>query len=180
VKWATTSAQRGTSGSQFFVVTAEDAQLPPDYALLGTVTEGQDVVDLIGVRRQEGCHLGLDPLHAGARVIRGHAERVRARREAGRFDHLARRPRPTLLLPAGPVGILEHAAAARLVERCAFLSPLEHLRDLLVHAPRSQTIIIRKVLRALRDRNRVVLQADALRWRTLQFLKCSHFLLLAL
>jgi peptidyl-prolyl cis-trans isomerase B (cyclophilin B) len=35
----------GTSGSQFFVVTAEDAQLPPDYALLGKVTSGQDVVD---------------------------------------------------------------------------------------------------------------------------------------
>jgi cyclophilin family peptidyl-prolyl cis-trans isomerase len=39
----------GTSGSQFFVVTAEDAGLPPDYALLGTVTAGQDVVDKIGV-----------------------------------------------------------------------------------------------------------------------------------
>jgi peptidyl-prolyl cis-trans isomerase B (cyclophilin B) len=39
----------GTSGSQFFVVTGEDAQLPPEYALLGEVTEGQDVVDLIGV-----------------------------------------------------------------------------------------------------------------------------------
>jgi peptidyl-prolyl cis-trans isomerase B (cyclophilin B) len=39
----------GTSGSQFFVVTAEDAQLPPDYALVGRVTEGQEVVDKIGV-----------------------------------------------------------------------------------------------------------------------------------
>jgi peptidyl-prolyl cis-trans isomerase B (cyclophilin B) len=39
----------GTSGSQFFVVTAEDAGLPPDYALLGKVTAGQDVVDKIGV-----------------------------------------------------------------------------------------------------------------------------------
>lgn len=38
----------GTSGSQFFIVTAEDAQLPPQYALLGQVTEGLDVVDLIG------------------------------------------------------------------------------------------------------------------------------------
>jgi cyclophilin family peptidyl-prolyl cis-trans isomerase len=37
----------GTSGSQFFVVTAEDAQLPPEYALLGKVTGGQDVVDKI-------------------------------------------------------------------------------------------------------------------------------------
>jgi peptidyl-prolyl cis-trans isomerase B (cyclophilin B) len=45
----TGSEPAGTSGSQFFVVTAEDAQLPPDYALLGKVTEGQDVVDKIGV-----------------------------------------------------------------------------------------------------------------------------------
>ena len=41
----------GTSGSQFFVVTGEDAQLPPEYALLGKVTQGQDVVDQIGARR---------------------------------------------------------------------------------------------------------------------------------
>ncbi len=39
----------GASGSQFFVVTAEDAQLPPQYALLGEVTSGQEVVDKIGV-----------------------------------------------------------------------------------------------------------------------------------
>ena len=38
----------GASGSQWFVVTAEDAQLPPDYALLGKVTEGIEVVDKIG------------------------------------------------------------------------------------------------------------------------------------
>jgi peptidyl-prolyl cis-trans isomerase B (cyclophilin B) len=38
----------GTSGSQFFVVTGEDAGLPPDYALVGKVTKGEDVVDLIG------------------------------------------------------------------------------------------------------------------------------------
>jgi peptidyl-prolyl cis-trans isomerase B (cyclophilin B) len=36
----------GTSGSQFFVVTA-DASLPPDYALLGHVTKGLDVVHRI-------------------------------------------------------------------------------------------------------------------------------------
>jgi peptidyl-prolyl cis-trans isomerase B (cyclophilin B) len=35
----------GTSGSQFFVVTAQDAQLPPDYAVLGTVVKGQATVD---------------------------------------------------------------------------------------------------------------------------------------
>jgi peptidyl-prolyl cis-trans isomerase B (cyclophilin B) len=50
VAMAKTGAEpAGTSGSQFFVVTAEDAQLPPDYALLGKVTAGQDVVDKIGV-----------------------------------------------------------------------------------------------------------------------------------
>jgi cyclophilin family peptidyl-prolyl cis-trans isomerase len=39
----------GTSGSQFFVVTAPaDAGLPPDYAVLGQVTEGLDVVKAIG------------------------------------------------------------------------------------------------------------------------------------
>ena len=46
-KTATEAA--GTSGSQFFVVTGEDAGLPPDYALLGKVTKGQEVVDKIGV-----------------------------------------------------------------------------------------------------------------------------------
>ena len=39
----------GASGSQFFVVTAPaDAALPPDYAVLGEVTEGIDVVEAIG------------------------------------------------------------------------------------------------------------------------------------
>ncbi|MQA75473.1 MAG: peptidylprolyl isomerase [Solirubrobacterales bacterium] len=39
----------GTSGSQFFVVTAPaDAGLPPDYAVLGKVSEGMDVVAAIG------------------------------------------------------------------------------------------------------------------------------------
>ena len=38
----------GTSGSQFFVVTGE-AGLPPEYALVGKVTQGQEVVDKIGV-----------------------------------------------------------------------------------------------------------------------------------
>ena len=38
----------GTSGSQFFVVTAEaDAGLPPDYALVGEVTEGYETIEKI-------------------------------------------------------------------------------------------------------------------------------------
>ena len=49
VAMAKTGAEApGTSGSQFFVVTASDAQLPPDYAVLGKVTGGLDVVDKIG------------------------------------------------------------------------------------------------------------------------------------
>jgi peptidyl-prolyl cis-trans isomerase B (cyclophilin B) len=38
----------GTAGSQFFVVTGQDASLPPDYAIVGKVTDGLDVVDRIG------------------------------------------------------------------------------------------------------------------------------------
>jgi cyclophilin family peptidyl-prolyl cis-trans isomerase len=37
----------GTSGSQFFVVTGEDAGLPPDYAIVGKVTDGMDTVERI-------------------------------------------------------------------------------------------------------------------------------------
>jgi len=49
VAMAKTAAQpAGAAGSQFFVVTAEDAQLPPDYAIIGKVTSGLDVVDRIG------------------------------------------------------------------------------------------------------------------------------------
>ena len=38
----------GTAGSQFYVVTGEDAGLPPQYAILGEVTQGLDVVARIG------------------------------------------------------------------------------------------------------------------------------------
>jgi peptidyl-prolyl cis-trans isomerase B (cyclophilin B) len=38
----------GTSGSQFFVVTGDDVGLPPEYAIVGTVVEGLDVVEAIG------------------------------------------------------------------------------------------------------------------------------------
>jgi cyclophilin family peptidyl-prolyl cis-trans isomerase len=49
VAMAKTAAQpAGTAGSQFFVVTAKDANLPPDYAIIGKVTSGLDVVDRIG------------------------------------------------------------------------------------------------------------------------------------
>lgn len=44
----TGSEPAGSSGSQFFVVTAKDAQLPPDYAVLGKVVEGLGVVEAVG------------------------------------------------------------------------------------------------------------------------------------
>lgn len=46
----------GASGSQFFVVTGQDAQLPPQYALVGRVVQGLEVPDTIS----------LVPLQAGA------------------------------------------------------------------------------------------------------------------
>jgi peptidyl-prolyl cis-trans isomerase B (cyclophilin B) len=49
VAMAKTAAEApGTSGSQFFVVTGDDAGLSPDYAIVGSVTKGLDVVDRIG------------------------------------------------------------------------------------------------------------------------------------
>lgn len=44
----TSLAPAGTAGSQFFVVTADDAGLRPEYAIVGHVTEGLDVVEHIG------------------------------------------------------------------------------------------------------------------------------------
>ncbi len=45
VSMAKTGAEApGTAGSQFYVVTGADAGLPPDYAIVGEVTEGMDTV----------------------------------------------------------------------------------------------------------------------------------------
>jgi peptidyl-prolyl cis-trans isomerase B (cyclophilin B) len=44
----TGSDPRGTAGSQFFVVTADEIDLPPDYAVIGRVTSGLNVVERIG------------------------------------------------------------------------------------------------------------------------------------
>lgn len=38
----------GISGSQFFVVTATDAGLPAEYAIVGEITDGLDTIDRIG------------------------------------------------------------------------------------------------------------------------------------
>ena len=53
----TPSEPAGTAGSQFFVVAGDASFLPPDYAFLGTVVKGMDVVTKIGKlgeRTQEG------------------------------------------------------------------------------------------------------------------------------
>jgi len=43
----------GTAGSQFFVVSADGVNLQPEYAVVGTVTEGLDVVERIGALGDE-------------------------------------------------------------------------------------------------------------------------------
>jgi peptidyl-prolyl cis-trans isomerase B (cyclophilin B) len=49
VAMAKTGAEApGTAGSQFFVVTGADVGLPPDYAIVGKVTDGMATVDRIG------------------------------------------------------------------------------------------------------------------------------------
>jgi peptidyl-prolyl cis-trans isomerase B (cyclophilin B) len=49
VAMAKTAAEpRGAAGSQFFVVTSDEIQLPGDYAVIGEVTSGFDVVARIG------------------------------------------------------------------------------------------------------------------------------------
>jgi cyclophilin family peptidyl-prolyl cis-trans isomerase len=56
VAMAKTEIERpGTSGSQFFVVTGEDAALPPDYAILGKVVGGQDAVQRIAAARSDAA-----------------------------------------------------------------------------------------------------------------------------
>ena len=52
----------GTSGSQFFVVTGDDAMLPPDYALAGRITSGLDVVDAIGAVPTDAQDQPVDPV----------------------------------------------------------------------------------------------------------------------
>lgn len=52
----------GTSGSQFFVVTGDDIGLPADYAIVGVVTDGQDVVDAIGKLGDPATEQPLQPI----------------------------------------------------------------------------------------------------------------------
>ena len=53
----------GTSGSQFFIVTAADAPLPAEYALLGRVTGGQTVVRRIArLTTDPATEMPIDPV----------------------------------------------------------------------------------------------------------------------
>jgi peptidyl-prolyl cis-trans isomerase B (cyclophilin B) len=71
VAMAKTAAEpAGTSGSQFFVVTSDEAALEPDYAVLGKVTKGLDVV-----HRIERVQIGADERPVEPVVI----ERIRIR-----------------------------------------------------------------------------------------------------
>lgn len=63
VAMAKTGAEpAGTGGSQFFVVTGDDIGLPPDYAIVGKVTEGQAVVDEIGKLGDAATEAPLQPI----------------------------------------------------------------------------------------------------------------------
>jgi peptidyl-prolyl cis-trans isomerase B (cyclophilin B) len=52
----------GASGSQFFIVTAPDAQLPPDYAVAGGVVRGMDVAQHIGQLPVDGQDRPTSPV----------------------------------------------------------------------------------------------------------------------
>lgn len=63
VAMAKTGAEpAGAAGSQFFVVTADDAGLPPDYAVIGKVTGGLDVVEAIGRLGDPNTELPTQPV----------------------------------------------------------------------------------------------------------------------
>jgi peptidyl-prolyl cis-trans isomerase B (cyclophilin B) len=59
----------GLAGSQFFVVTAGDAGLPPDYAIVGKVTQGMNVVERIGQLGDENEHPTQTVLIRRVRVV---------------------------------------------------------------------------------------------------------------
>jgi peptidyl-prolyl cis-trans isomerase B (cyclophilin B) len=52
----------GTAGSQFFVVTGQDAGLPPDYAVAGKVVDGLGVVEKIGKLGDAGTEKPRQPI----------------------------------------------------------------------------------------------------------------------
>jgi cyclophilin family peptidyl-prolyl cis-trans isomerase len=60
---AKTQVERpGTSGSQFFIVTGEDAGLPPEYALVGQVTGSFAAVQRMEATATNPDDTPVDPL----------------------------------------------------------------------------------------------------------------------
>jgi len=62
----------GTSGSQFFIVTAPDAQLPPQYALLGHVSAGMGTVDRIAALPTQGDEMPVSPVVIRTATVQSH------------------------------------------------------------------------------------------------------------
>src|SRR3954454_18160375 len=65
------SESPGTSDSQFFVVTGKDAALPPDYALVGTVTGGRDTIDRIAKVPANGNEEPIIPIVISKATLNG-------------------------------------------------------------------------------------------------------------
>ncbi|MGH2943339.1 MAG: peptidylprolyl isomerase [Solirubrobacteraceae bacterium] len=67
----TQTEQPGTSGSQFFIVTAPEAPLDPDYAVLGEVTGGTRIVRRIAaVATDPATEMPIDPVVISSLRIR--------------------------------------------------------------------------------------------------------------
>ena len=115
----------GTSGSQFFVVTGADVGLPPEYAVVGKVTEGSTrsvAIDNARRRRRAAVAAGRDRAgHGSKRPVIGAV--VLAAGAATRFGA----PKQRLLLPA----VLERLTGVDQVVVVAGAYPLENA----VHCP---------------------------------------------
>jgi peptidyl-prolyl cis-trans isomerase B (cyclophilin B) len=61
----------GTSGSQFFIVTAPDAGLPPEYALVGRVAGGRDAVERIASVQTDQSERPVAPIVIRRATVRG-------------------------------------------------------------------------------------------------------------
>jgi len=61
----------GTSGSQFFIVTAPDAGLPPEYALVGRVSGGEAAVRRISSAPTDDQERPVAPIVIERATLRG-------------------------------------------------------------------------------------------------------------
>jgi cyclophilin family peptidyl-prolyl cis-trans isomerase len=93
-RWPDRHGEAGHLGSQFFVVTAEDAQLPPEYALLGKVSKGQEVVDAIGVLPTTGDEQPAEPLSSARSTSSRAAARAGSRDRPLELEHRRLRTAP--------------------------------------------------------------------------------------